>query len=159
MDNNLGSVTALAELAKKIERQPGWRALADPELVADVYRNTQNFSLVEKMADGYRDPNALLRGILACDAADFAGDKVLAYIAKEDAVMAEWAEQERAKSKRPLFIVRRYFADGDGFTQYRDEAFCATRWLADRKRDRLEAEDGGCGDDEYIVVEAEIETE
>ena len=160
MENNLGSVTALAELAKKIERQPGWRAQADPALVAEVYRRTARFDLVERWADGYLDPDAFLRAILAVDAADFGGDVVLAYIAKID---AETAEMNRALAPEPakaqtIYIVRNYYADGDGDTQYRDVAFYADRGPAESKLAELRGdEDSWCwGYESYEIVEDKL---
>lgn len=158
--NNLGSVTALAELAKKIERQPGWRAQADPALVAEVYRRTARFDLVERWADGYRDPDAFLRAILAVDAADFGGDVVLAYIAKID---AEIAEMNRALAQglatRKMYAVRFYFTDGDGYDRYEDHSFYANREPAERKCSELNASfTGGYIDDEYRVDEIELIT-
>lgn len=154
MKNNLGSVTALAELAKKIERQPGWRAQADPALVAEVYRRTARFDLVERWADGYRDPDAFLRAILAVDASDFGGDVVLAYIAKID---AEIAEMNRPAKTQTIYIVRCYFADGDGDTQYRDVEFYADRGRAESKVAELKDEDEeGWGFNSYELVEDEL---
>ena len=158
--NDIGSVTALAELAKKIERQPGWRALADPALVAEVYRRTARFDLVERWADGYRDPDALLRAILAVDAADFGGDVVLAYVAKIDADMAEMNRAlAQGQATRKIYVVRFYFTDGDGYDRYEDHSFYANVEDAERKCDELNAGGPfGYVDDGYRFDEVELIT-
>lgn len=155
-------IEKLSELDRQIARMPGWRTQVDPKLVAEVYRHTAHFDLVEKWADGYLYPEAFLKEILATDATDFNGDVVLAFIAKQDAEMAEMnrALSQGLETRKPFYIIRFFFVDGDGFDRYEDHSFYTNKEKADHKCAELNASfTGGYIDDEYRVVEAEMETD
>ena len=75
-------IDELALFARK--NTPTWRTLADPRLVAEVYRRTRIFGFIEGQLDGYRDINGLLEHILALDATGCNGDVVVAYFVEQD---------------------------------------------------------------------------
>ena len=56
---------------------------------------------------------------------------------------------------RVIYIVRRYFYDGDCYRQYNDVAFYESKESADRKCEELK-KDEDSGYEEYVVKSAKI---